>query len=47
MDKLIEASIKVKIWNAELDVNDISDQIDSLGWVCDYIFITHSDYEDS
>ena len=45
--KCIEATIKVDIWDEELDVNDISDQIDSLGCYCDFIHITHSDYEDS
>jgi len=45
--KSIEATIKVSIWDEELDVNDISDQIDSLGWGCDSVLITHSDYEDS
>lgn len=47
MDKIIEATIKVTIVNEELDVDVISDQIDSLGWCCNSIHITHSDYEDS
>ena len=47
MSKSIAANIKVEIWNEELDVDDISDQIDSLGWCCDFVHITHSDYDDS
>ena len=44
--KCIEATIKVDIWDEELDVNDISDQIDSLGWDCSSVLITHSDYDE-
>ena len=47
MSKSIAATINVEIWNEELDVDDISDQIDALGWTCDFIQITHSDYDDS
>ena len=45
--KCIEATIKVGIWDEELDVDDISNQIDSLGWTCDFVHITHSDYDKS
>ena len=45
--KSIEATIKVDIWDEELDVDDISDQIESLGWCCDFVHITHSDYDES
>lgn len=45
--KSIEATIKVLIWNEELDADEISDQIDSLGWCYDFVHITHSDYDES
>ena len=45
--KSIEATIKVLIWNEELDADGISDQIDSLGWCCDFVHITHSDCDES
>ena len=44
--KSIEATIKVLIWNEELDADGIWEQIDSLGWCCDSVLITHSDYDD-
>ena len=45
--KSIKATIMVEIWNEELDAYGISDQIDSLGWTCDSVCITHSDYDES
>ena len=45
--KSIEATIQVDIWDEELDTNDISDQIESLGWGCSSVLITHSDYDES
>ena len=47
MSKEIQATINVSIWNENLNIDEIYDQIDDLGWCVDFVRITHSDWDDS
>ena len=47
MSKEIKARIWVSIWNENLNIDEICDQIDGLGWCVDFAYITHSDWDNS
>ena len=47
MSKEIQATIIVSIFNENLDIDEICDQIDDLGWCVDFARITYSDWDNS
>ena len=47
MSKEIQATINVSIWNENLNIDEIYDQIDDLGWCVDFVHITHNDWDES
>ena len=46
MFKFVQATINVSIVNENLDIDEICDQIDGLGWSVDSAIINHSDWDE-
>ena len=47
MSKEIQATINVSIWNENLNIDEIYDHIEDLGWCVHFVTITHNDWDDS